>query len=299
MGILNWQRSTRMYRLLALFLLSYISIVSARGCPSLDEVEIYRNETLPGGPPKGEWIAGRWYSEPGHVIPELACKGNMKEALKDEGDLHPSGDGEPIGSLLIYPGCKIYVFEEPDFEGEFKEYTGPAIMSNPHYEFGWACGPDHSHPMLCPRSYLWSCQQSIPDCQPEDGWNTVTHLDNSQSSAPTTFTFTQSIGITWGHEESAGGEISTTIKNTIQLSLFEIMKYTLDISVTTGFNWSQKDSTTWSDQKTYTVSQEVPAGEKVQIQAAVGHCGQNMVETKMFKVVSTRTGKVLEYKNAV
>merc|ERR1712032_779664 len=131
------------------------------------------------------------------------------------------------------------------------------------------------------------------------GDGAVTYLDNSQSSAATTFTFSQSIGITLGHEESNGGSIDTTIKNGIELSLFETFKWTLDISVTTGFNWSQKDSTTWSDQKTYTVSQSVPAGEKVQIHAAVGYCGQNMVETKMFRVISTRTRKVLEYKNAV
>ena len=31
----------------------------------------------------------------------------------------------------------------------------------------------------------------------------------------------------------------------------------------TGYNWSQKDSTTWEDKKTYTVSQDVPGGEKV------------------------------------
>ena len=24
-----------------------------------------------------------------------------------EGDEHPSGDGEPMGSLLIYAGCKV------------------------------------------------------------------------------------------------------------------------------------------------------------------------------------------------
>ena len=36
---------------------------------------------------------------------------------------------------------------------------------------------------------------------------------------------------------------------------------------------------------------------QVQIQAAVGYCGQNMVETKMFRVVSTRTRKVLETRN--
>jgi len=266
------------------------------GCPSLSEVDIYRNETLPGGAPKSEWIAGRWYSQPGHIIPELACNGNFKEALKGEGDMRPSGDGEPMGSLLIYPGCKIYLFEEPNFEGDFVEYTGPAVMSDPKYLFGWACGsrPD---PMLCPRSYLWSCQQSFPECYPEDGWNTVTYLDNSQSSTPTTFTFSQSIGVTLGHDETNSGSISTTIKNAITVSLGEIFSYTLDISTTTGYDWSQKDSTTWEDKKTYTVSQDVPGGEKVQIQAAVGYCGQNMVETKMFRVISTRTKKVLEIRN--
>ena len=32
-----------------------------------------------------------------------------QEALKGEGDMRPSGDGEPMGSLLIYPGCKVVV----------------------------------------------------------------------------------------------------------------------------------------------------------------------------------------------
>jgi len=259
-------------------------------------VDIYRNETLPGGAPQSEWIAGRWYSKPGHTIPELSCNGDFKEALKGEGDMRPSGDGEPMGSLLIYPGCKVYLFEEPNFEGDFVEYTGPAVMPDPKYIFGWACG-SRDDPLLCPRSYLWSCQQTFPECVPEDGWNSVTYLDNSMSSAPTTFTFSQSIGVTYGHEESQGGSISTSIKNGITLSIMEIFSWTLEVSVTTGFNWSEKDSTTWSDQKTYTVSQEVPAGEKVQIQAAVGYCGQNMVETKMFRVVSTRTRKVLETRN--
>ena len=81
-----------------------------------------------------------------------------QEALKGEGDMRPSGDGEPMGSLLIYPGCKVvlndndeeglndyddntfsaqvYLFEEPNFEGDFVEYTGPAVMPDPKYIFG-------------------------------------------------------------------------------------------------------------------------------------------------------------------
>ena len=72
--------------------------------------------------------------------------------------MRPSGDGEPMGSLLIYPGCKVvlndndeeglndyddntfsaqvYLFEEPNFEGDFVEYTGPAVMPDPKYIFG-------------------------------------------------------------------------------------------------------------------------------------------------------------------
>ena len=41
-------------------------------------------------------------------------------------------------------------------------------------------------------------------------------------------------GVTYGHSESQGGSISTSIKNGIKLSLFKIFEYTLEVSVTTG-----------------------------------------------------------------
>ena len=34
-------------------------------------------------------------------------KCHNQEALKGEGDQRPSGDGEAMGSLLIYAGCKV------------------------------------------------------------------------------------------------------------------------------------------------------------------------------------------------
>ena len=82
----------------------------------------------------------------------IAMQCHNQEALKGEGDQRPSGDGEAMGSLLIYAGCKvvqiltrlipwfslfqIYIFEEPNFEGDFIEYTGPTIMPDPKYQFG-------------------------------------------------------------------------------------------------------------------------------------------------------------------
>ena len=41
-------------------------------------------------------------------------------------------------------------------------------------------------------------------------------------------------GVTYGHEESQGGSISTEIKNGITLSIMEIFSWTLEVSVTTG-----------------------------------------------------------------
>ena len=52
-------------------------------------------------------------------------------------------------------------------------------------------------------------------------------------------------------------------KNWIGTKLLSELKSNKDNFQLPGFNWSQKDSTTWSDQKTYTVSQDVPGGEKV------------------------------------
>ena len=46
-------------------------------------------------------------------------------ADSDEGELHD-------GDLL----AQVYLYEEPNYEGDFVEYTGPAVMSDPDYIFG-------------------------------------------------------------------------------------------------------------------------------------------------------------------
>ena len=36
----------------------------------------------------------------------------IQEALGTDEDERPAGDGEPMGSLLIYPGCKVVIFSK-------------------------------------------------------------------------------------------------------------------------------------------------------------------------------------------
>ena len=42
-------------------------------------------------------------------------------------------DEERFHDSLLF---QIYIFEEPNFEGDFIEYTGPTIMPDPKYQFG-------------------------------------------------------------------------------------------------------------------------------------------------------------------
>ena len=94
--------------------------------------------------------------------------------------MRPSGDGEPMGSLLIYPGCKVvlndndeeglndyddntfsaqvYLFEEPNFEGDFVEYTGPAVMPDPKYIFG--VSQSTIFPKKCKKCGISTCSHS-------------------------------------------------------------------------------------------------------------------------------------------
>lgn len=46
------------------------------------------------------------------IVLKLLFESNemLQEALGTDEDERPAGDGEPMGSLLIYPGCKVIIF---------------------------------------------------------------------------------------------------------------------------------------------------------------------------------------------
>ena len=67
----------------------------------------------------------------------------------------------------------------------------------------------------------------------------------------------------------------------------------MGFSVETGMDWGSVSKQEKSKTETYTVGPiNVPAGMKVWVEAAVGHCGGSTVETHMYRVIST-TGEVM------
>jgi len=257
------------------------------GCPSLSSIPV--SKLHPGHPELDYFYAGRRYSGAGHEIPDLACNGNPHDREDGYASSAPPGSFLPFGSLLVNPGCKIYLFDGHNYEGDYVEYSGghnglmiPKVPAEAH-----TCTDGDR---ACFGSFLWSCTQKFPNCVPEDGWTTITSLDNSESNFPTPFTFKQTIGTKWSQEVSESMSVSSRVEYSISENFFGIFEESIGVSVETGYNWGSVSGFEKSEVKEYDIGPiEVPAGEKVWIQGAVGTCGDSTVYTQMYKVISTQT----------
>jgi len=260
------------------------------GCPSLSSIPV--SELHPGHPELDFFYAGRRYWLAGHEIPDLACNGDHWD--KEDGYAHSAPSYTLFGSLLINPGCKIYLFDEINYEGDYVEYSGghDGLMISKVPIHRQTCSNDRA----CFRSFFWSCTQKFPNCVPEDGWTTITSLDNSESNFPTPFTFKQTIGTKWSQEVSESMSVSSRVEASISANFFGVFEASIGVSVETGYNWGSVSGFEKSEVKEYDIGPiEVPAGEKVWIQGAVGTCGDSTVYTQMYKVISTQTETVGDF----
>jgi len=246
------------------------------GCPDVSELPIvwYKH-----------FIGVRVYQGKGHDIPALSCTGDAFDGVSGSQYSAPNGQGYPVGSIFVHPGCNFYGFHDYNYQGSYIEWTGPLFISNvPQSTFGHTCGADH---VPCMSSYLVDCKQQYPDCQPVDSWKTVTSLDNTQSDLPSTFTYKYIIGTSWSHEMSESMSVDATISYEVKAGFFGLFEARLGVSVTTGYDWSETSSQAQSETKEFTVSTEVPGGRMIQIQQTKGQCGGSEVNTEMFRNVVT------------
>ena len=79
--------------------------------------------------------------------------------------------------------------------------------------------------------------------------------------------------------------VSTEVSAEISAAFWGVTA-TMGISKTTGYNWEITDSSTKSEANSFTVQVIVSPGKKVQIQEAVGVCGDSTVHTQMFRLQS-------------
>ena len=190
-----------------------------------------------------------------------------------------------MGTLFIY-GCVLYVFSDYNYQGDMHTYKGPFSSFN---------GPDLFHTcnggIPCANSFSVECEMSMPDCAPSDAWISVAYLDNAGSSIPTKFTYQYTIGTEWSTEVSQGFNVDVSVTTTIQAAFFEIFSAEVSTSFSTGYNWQSTSSEARSEETSYTIETEVPAGAIIRIEQARGLCGASEVKTEMFRHTDMKTGK--------
>jgi len=265
------------------------------GCPAFTEIPVA--ELHEKNPEKDFFYGGRFYQGKGNSIPALACNGPLWGDMPD-GHKYSAPAPLAVGSIMINPGCSFYVFEDYNQEGRYVEYTGGntgrLVSEVPRPSWGRTCGG-----VACFASYMMSCRQRFPNCAPEDGWETIATLDNTDSSVELPFTFQQTIGTTWSNEVSENMHTSSRVEESISghfFSGFEVGFFSAGGGVDTGSSTSEETGMDWgsvsrqekSETVTYIVGPiDVPAGGMLWVQAAIGHCGGSTVDTHMYKVIST------------
>jgi len=249
------------------------------GCPTPSQTPIIMDKQI---------VSAYFWHGHGHDIAELGCNG--------DGWYVPAGTRittvndyqcYPMGSIVVNPGCRLILFEYHNFQGRYRILGSKTYPKIP-YEWAWWVSVTEPYRYVpCFRSFLSSCQQTYPNCVPEDDWVTIKYLDNKEGTEPTTFTYTETIGTTFSTEMEMSFGVSITVEKEVSASFFDLFGAKIGVSGTTNFNWRKTDTRTRSRSEQVEVQQEVPAGKSLYIQQAVGRCGGSTVYTQLTKIVNS------------
>merc|ERR1711936_1020943 len=185
--------------------------VKSGGCPPLSTIPV---ANLHAYLPRDDYFyAGRYYKGQGNDLTNLACNGDAFEIPDGYQKSATYGSVFPMGSILVNPGCTVYLYDTYNWEGNYRyKYSGGREgITIPKVPVGNIPG----YP-ACFRSYSWSCAQSFPSCGPWDDWRYITTLNNSDSNSTKTFTFQQKIGTTL----SDAIEQSMSVSDRVAASLY-------------------------------------------------------------------------------
>lgn len=259
-----------------LFLIMTLLITSLRG----DTTEEFPVQGCPNNPStivNDKVVAGYRYDKAGNNIPQFACNGNAI-LMNAETYYHSQGQCFKFGSMIVNPGCEVLFFDFRNGKMEpidvFYQGTYGKVEIN------------QEENIACIKAYLTTCNITYPACTPNDRWETITELDNTQGKESTTFSYTKTVGTTFSTKITESFGVSRTLKEEITASFFQRFKITLEEKSTTSFDWGKTDINTMSESTSSEVTQIVPPGKKFSIQQAVGHCGGSTVNTPLLKSIN-------------
>jgi len=253
--------------------------VKSGGCPPLSTIPV---ANLHAYLPRDDYFyAGRYYKGQGNDLTNLACNGDAFEIPDGYQKSATYGSVFPMGSILVNPGCTVYLYDTYNWEGNYRyKYSGGREgITIPKVPVGNIPG----YP-ACFRSYSWSCAQSFPSCGPWDDWRYITTLNNSDSNSTKTFTFQQKIGTTLSDAIEQSMSVSDRVAASLYFNFFNKFSVQLGLSFSTWFSWGTLTDQEKSETEEFDVQTDVAAGETVEIQSVVGACGASVVHTHEYRV---------------
>ena len=204
------------------------------------------------------------------------------------------GNYFPWGSIMVKPGCTLYMFKGEEFSGSRWELragqgdddqplhcsnviTGPAAV----YDNSWGTS-DWTNPPG-PTSWKCRCIQEPVQCQPEDRYEVVLVCDNTLGQVTTKCSYSQTVGTQFSESVEEGMSVDTTVEAEMAAQFFGMFSGGLGVSESTGYDWSSTSEAAKSEQVTVTVEAEAPPGLVLVIEQATGSCDDSEVRTEQFR----------------
>lgn len=249
---------------------------SSQGCPRLSDlnttIEVHGEE---------KYLCSVFYTGFGGKYAFNSCNGRsfyVPDGLRVQGE---NGFYFPMGSILVKPGCTMYLFKYPYFSGESVKIGAGSVFDNkdfyqnPYYPAG-------------PGSFACTCYQDPIDCTASDDWETVVVCDNTQSPVAADCSYNLRIGSSFSYSVTQTLSLSSTLTRAIAIQFRHIF-IAQAASLTVGFDWSSSFEFSKSIDETFKVNTKVEAGHTLAIQQAVGYCDGSSFRTKMFRIKQEAT----------
>jgi len=245
-----------------------------QGCPPISEIPIANDDLT-------DFFAARFYDDVGGSTATTSCNGNPSDFRS--GYMTATYQINPPGTVITHAGCSIIFFEDDNYQQIIHKINGPQVLYNSLVEMAivW----------IVSRSMLFECNQTMPHCDPSDGWVTVGYMDNHDSTVPIEFTYNYKVGTVWSTEISQGFDVDVSITETIKASYFGLFEGSVSSTFSTGYNWQSISTEAKSEEKSITITAVVPPGKIIIYEQAHGYCGDSKVQTEMYRARDVETGE--------
>jgi len=249
---------------------------SSQGCPRLSDL----NTTIEHDGEK-KYLCSVVYQGPGGKYPINSCNGKsfyIPDGLRVKG---VEGFYFPMGSILVKPGCTMYLFKYPNFSGESAKIEAGSVFYNKDF---------YQNPFLPagPGSFACTCYQDPIDCTPSDDWETLVVCDNTESPVAADCSYHIRIGSSFSYSVTQTLSLSLTLTRAIAIQFWNIFA-AQKTSLTIGFDWSKSYEFSKTIDETIKVNTKVEAGHTLAIQQAVGYCDGSSFRTNMFRIKQEAT----------